>query len=372
MNDRTVLVIGCRPDCIKMLPLYSELKRRGRDVVLLSLGQHRQLLDSVLDEFGVKPDFELDVMTEGQTLFDVTQRVLDRIRPLLEELKPDRVLVHGDTTGAFAAALAGFYLRIPVAHVEAGLRSFDVSSPYPEEFNRKAIDSVSDLLFAPTPDAAKNLAAEGFSRDRIFVTGNTSVDMLKTNVTTDFAFKGIDFSRPDPLILITLHRRESIGRGFSEMLEAVRLILDARPHCKVIFPVHPNPRVKDAVYGALGGCDNAALCAPMKYKDFVNLEARVSLILTDSGGVQEEAASLGIPALILRDVSERAPVPGAPASVCGRKTDAIVKAATELIDSGKLHNGLHEFCPVYGDGKASDRIADVLEKSSCKEWNCNY
>lgn len=371
MSGSTVLVIGCRPDCIKMLPLYFELKKRGTDVILLSLGQHRQLLDSVLDEFGVKPDYDLDVMTEGQTLFDVTKRVLDRIKPLLEELKPGRVLVHGDTTGAFAAALACFYLRIPVGHVEAGLRTGDTSSPFPEEFNRKSIDSISDLMFAPTPEAAKNLIAEGFSRERIFVTGNTVVDMLQSSLDSEFIIPQLDSDSSKLLILVTLHRRESFGDDFVQMLSAIAGILDSHPECLAVFPVHPNPQVKEKVFRMLGDRSNILLLDPMKYREFINLEARASLVITDSGGVQEEAATLGVPTLVLRDRSDRPPVRDAMIYVCGRRKDEIESAALALIESGTLYNGLHKIRPFYGDGKAAKRIADVLDKASCEEWNGN-
>ena len=302
-----MLVFGTRPEAIKMCPLVNELKSKPGEfeTVVCTTGQHREMLDQVLRVFGVEPDHDLHVMKPGQTLFDITSDVLLRIKWVLEDEQPDAVLVHGDTTTSFAAALAAFYLQIPVGHVEAGLRTHDLYSPWPEEFNRQAVDVISQWYFAPTETSRQNLLDEGKPADHIFVTGNTGIDALRTTVRDDYSHPELDWAEGSRLILITAHRRENLGEPMHRMFRAIRRVMEERPDTKAIYPIHMNPQVRKAAHEELDGFDRLRIIDPLEVVDFHNFMARSYLILTDSGGIQEEAPSLGKPVLVMRDTTER-------------------------------------------------------------------
>ena len=358
-----LLVFGTRPEAIKMCPLVNELK--GRDslhTVVCVTGQHRQMLDQVLRTFSVTPDYDLAIMKEHQTLFDITGAVLERIRPVLTRVKPDVVLVHGDTSTAFATALACFYAGVPVGHVEAGLRTYDIDSPYPEEFNRQAIGLVARYHFAPTQAARDNLLREGKPQNRIFVTGNTAIDALRTTVREDFAHPALDWAQGSRLIVLTAHRRESLGEPMHHMFRAIRRIVDAHPDVKAIYPIHMNPVVRQAAREELGGCDRIRLIEPLDVLDFHNLLARAYLILTDSGGIQEEAPSLGKPVLGLRDCTERPEgVQAGTLKLVGTDEGRIYEAFDQLLSNPAAYARMSTASNPYGDGHACERIADILE-----------
>lgn len=358
-----LLVFGTRPEAIKMCPLVNELK--GRDslhTVVCVTGQHRQMLDQVLRTFSVTPDYDLAIMKEHQTLFDITDAVLERIRPVLTRVKPDVVLVHGDTSTAFATALACFYAGVPVGHVEAGLRTYDIDSPYPEEFNRQAIGLVARYHFAPTQAARDNLLREGKPQNRIFVTGNTASDALRTTVREDFAHPALDWAQGSRLIVLTAHRRESLGEPMHHMFRAIRRIVDAHPDVKAIYPIHMNPVVRQAAREELGGCDRIRLIEPLDVLDFHNLLARAYLILTDSGGIQEEAPSLGKPVLVLRDCTERPEgVQAGTLKLVGTDEGRIYEAFDQLLSNPAAYARMSTASNPYGDGHACERIADILE-----------
>ena len=303
---KIMIVFGTRPEAIKMCPLVKELKARNTlQTIVCVTGQHRQMLDQVLEAFQVSPDYDLSIMKERQTLFDVTGMILNGIRKVLEQNKPDVVLVHGDTTTTFAAALACFYLQIPVGHVEAGLRTYDIYSPYPEEFNRQAVSIIAKYNFAPTEWSKRNLLAEGKNAETVFVTGNTAIDALKTTVRKDYCHPELDWARGSRLILITAHRRENLGEPMRHMFCAIRRVCDEHADIKAIYPIHMNPAVRETANAVLGGDDRIHIIEPLEVMDFHNFLARAYLVLTDSGGIQEEAPSLGKPVLVMRDTTER-------------------------------------------------------------------
>ena len=358
-----MLVFGTRPEAIKMCPLVNELKARSDvfDVVVVVSGQHREMLDQVLRVFDVKPDYDLAVMKPNQTLFDVTADVLLKIRNVMEAEKPDCVLVHGDTTTSFAAALACFYLRIPVGHVEAGLRTHDVSSPWPEEFNRQAVDLVSHWYFAPTEQAMRNLINEGKDPGRILVTGNTGIDALATTVTKGHSHPELDWAADSRLVLITIHRREAWGPTMHHMFRAIRHVMENYPDTKAVYPIHLNPEVRRAAHDELDGFDRIHVIEPLDVVDFHNFMAASYLILTDSGGIQEEAPSLGKPVLVLREVTERPEgVAAGTLKLVGTDEDAIYREFSSLLSDGNECKAMCRACNPYGDGKASKRIADCL------------
>lgn len=360
---KTVLLsFGTRPEAIKMCPLVLELKRReGIRAVVCVTGQHRQMLDQVLDAFGVEPDYDLSIMKERQTLFDITEGILDGIRPVLAEVKPDVVLVHGDTTTTFATALSCFYLQIPVGHVEAGLRTYDIMSPYPEEFNRQAVGVISRYHFAPTELARQNLLREGKRDEHIYVTGNTAIDALKTTVREDYRHPELDWAKGSRLILITAHRRENLGEPMEQMFRAIRRVMDAHSDVKAIYPVHKNPAVQEVAGRILGGDDRIHLIEPLDVLDFHNFMARSHLILTDSGGIQEEAPSLGKPVLVMRDTTERPEgIDAGTLKLVGTDEETIYAEFERLLtDQGAYEAMAHASNP-YGDGHACERIADVV------------
>ena len=303
---KIMLVFGTRPEAIKMCPLVNELKKReSLETIVCVTGQHRQMLDQVLNTFNVVPDYDLSIMKQGQTLFDITTGILERIKAVLEEVKPDVVLVHGDTSTTFVTALACFYLQIPVGHVEAGLRTYNIYSPYPEEFNRQAVSIISTYNFAPTNLSRDNLLKEGKKQGSIYVTGNTAIDALKTTVRADYSNEHLEWASDSRLIMITAHRRENLGEPMRHMFRAIRRVMEEHPDIKAIYPIHMNPAVREKAEQELAGCDRIRIIEPLDVLDFHNFLSRSYLILTDSGGIQEEAPSLGKPVLVMRDTTER-------------------------------------------------------------------
>ena len=346
-----------------MCPLVNELKRRAGEfeTVVCVTGQHREMLDQVLRVFDVVPDHDLAVMKPGQTLFDITSDVLLKTREVLETERPDCVLVHGDTTTSFAAALAAFYLQIPVGHVEAGLRTRDLYSPWPEEFNRQAVDVVARWYFAPTETSRKNLLDEAKPEDRIFVTGNTGIDALRTTVQEDYAHPELEWADGSRLILITAHRRENLGEPMHRMFRAIRRVMEERPDTKAIYPIHMNPQVRKAAHEELDGFDRLRIIDPLEVVDFHNFMARSYLILTDSGGIQEEAPSLGKPVLVMRNTTERPEgVRAGTLRLVGTEEETIYREFSRLLDDPSEYEAMSHASNPYGDGCASERIADIL------------
>ena len=362
-EKKVMAVFGTRPEAIKMCPVVNELRsRKGIKVVVAVTAQHRQMLDSVLDVFGVVPDYDLNIMKESQSLFDITGNVLSGIREILEKERPDVVLVHGDTTTAFASALACFYLQIPVGHVEAGLRTYDITSPYPEEFNREAIDIVSCYNFAPTEQSRENLIREGRSPDTIWVTGNTACDALRTTVKHQYSHPELDWCKGSKMILITAHRRENLGEPMRQMFRAIRRVLEENPDVKAVYPVHMNPKVRETAGEVLGGCDRIRLIEPLDVLDFHNFMEHSYLILTDSGGIQEEAPSLGKPVLVMRDTTERPEgIEAGTLKLVGTSEETIYNEFARLLASPEEYMKMSKASNPYGDGHASERIADILE-----------
>lgn len=346
-----------------MCPLVNELKRRPEqfETAVCVTGQHREMLDQVLRVFSVKPDHDLAIMKPGQTLFDVTTEVLLKLKDVLELEKPDLVLVHGDTTTSFAAALAAFYLQIPVGHVEAGLRTNNLYSPWPEEFNRQAVDVISRWYFAPTDTARENLLSEGKDAARIFVTGNTGIDALRTTVDIDYQHPELDWAGDSRLILITAHRRENLGEPMHRMFRAIRRVMEEHPDTKAIYPIHMNPTVRKAAHEELDGFDRLHIIDPLEVLDFHNFMARSYLILTDSGGIQEEAPSLGKPVLVMRDTTERPEgVAAGTLKLVGTDEDVIYRKFSRLLSNKAEYEAMSHASNPYGDGHASERIADIL------------
>ena len=347
-----------------MCPLVNELKtRKNIKTVVCVTGQHRQMLDMVLDTFGVIPDYDLSIMKEKQTLFDITANILLKIKDVLEEVKPDVVLVHGDTSTTFVTALACYYMQIPVGHVEAGLRTYNIYSPYPEEFNRQAVGIVSKYNFAPTELSAKNLIDEGKDKNTIYITGNTAIDALKTTVREDYKHPELKWAEGSRLIVITAHRRENLGEPMHQMFRAIRRILDEIPDVKAIYPIHMNPAVRQAAQEELGDCDRIHIIEPLDVLDFHNFLARCYMILTDSGGVQEEAPSLGKPVLVMRDTTERPEgVKAGTLKLVGTDEETIYSNFKELLDNKETYDKMSRASNPYGDGFACKRIADILEE----------
>ncbi len=350
---KIIAVFGTRPEAVKMCPLVLELKKRKCfDVKVCLTGQHRELLDSVIGLFGIEADYDLAVMKKEQTLADMTAKIIEGLSPIFESEKPDIVLVHGDTTSAFASALAAFYMKIPVGHVEAGLRTYDISSPYPEEFNRRAVSLMSSFDFAPTEAAKENLIKEGKDPDRVFVTGNTVVDALN--------FTAKEVRTDEKLVLLTAHRRENIGEPMRNIFSAVRDIARRYPDFKIVYPVHPNPAVRRIAEELLGDVENIELREPLGLKEFHSLLARSFAVLTDSGGVQEEASALGKPTLVLRDKTERRE--GGSLILVGTDENGIVSAFDRLASDKNYYDSIKNTPNPFGAGRASERIADIIER----------
>lgn len=361
---RILLVFGTRPEAIKMCPLIMELKMRTKfHVSVCVTGQHREMLDQVLEAFRVVPDYDLAIMKKKQSLTSVTCGVLNGMEEVLKTEKPDFVLVHGDTTTTFSAALACFYQRIPVGHVEAGLRTYQMDSPFPEEFNRQAVSIISKVHFAPTLRAKENLIGEGKRESTIFVTGNTAIDALKTTVRDDYTHSELQWAESSRLILVTAHRRENLGKPMWNMFRAIRRVAEENKDVKVIYPVHMNPEIRKIAREVLGDNDRIHMIEPLDVLDFHNFMKRCYLILTDSGGIQEEAPSLGKPVLVMRNTTERPEgINAGTLKLVGTEEESIYQNFSILLQNQKVYEEMSEAKNPYGDGFASRRIADILEK----------
>ncbi|MBX0357736.1 non-hydrolyzing UDP-N-acetylglucosamine 2-epimerase [Halobacillus sp. Nhm2S1] len=361
---KVMVVFGTRPEAIKMCPLVKELEtRKNLDTTVCVTGQHKEMLQQVLDAFEVEPDYNLSIMKDKQTLFDVTTNILDKMKAVLDEVKPDVVLVHGDTSTTFVTSLACFYLQIPVGHVEAGLRTYDIYSPYPEEFNRQAVGLVAKYNFAPTEMSKANLLEEKKDESSVFVTGNTAIDALQTTVRDDYSHEQIEWASDSRLIMITAHRRENLGQPMRNMFKAIKRIVDEKEDIKVIYPIHMNPVVREAANDILGDHDRVRIIEPLEVLDFHNFLSRSYMILTDSGGIQEEAPSLGKPVLVMRDTTERPEgVAAGTLKLVGTNEENIYKNFKLLLEDEEAYKAMSQASNPYGDGLASKRIADVLEK----------
>lgn len=361
---KVMLVFGTRPEAIKMCPLVLELRKRpGINVCVCVTGQHRKMLDQVLDTFHVTPDYDLSIMKDQQTLFDVTNEVLQKIKTVIENEKPDVVLVHGDTSTTFSTALACYYMQVPVGHVEAGLRTYDIYSPYPEEFNRQAVGIIAKYHFAPTETAKNNLLQEGKKSESIYVTGNTAIDALKTTVKADYSHPELEWASGSRLVLLTAHRRENLGDPMYRMFSAIRRITDELKDVKVIYPIHMNPRVRQAAQDVLGDNERIRIIEPLDVLDFHNFMSRSYMILTDSGGIQEEAPSLGKPVLVMRDTTERPEgIKAGTLKLVGTDENVIYRESLRLLTDHDEYMAMSKASNPYGDGHACKRIADILER----------
>ena len=360
-------VFGTRPEAIKMCPLVLEMRKYPEYIqpIVAVTAQHREMLDQVLDLFGIVPDYDLNIMTSGQTLYDVTTRALMGLKPVMEEAKTDMVLVHGDTTTTFAGALAAFYAQIPVGHVEAGLRTGNKYSPYPEEMNRKLTGAIADMHFAPTATSKGNLLKENVNPASILITGNTVIDALQTTVHGDYHFADEDFNRVfatgHKLILMTTHRRENLGEPMRHVYRALKSVLETHENVEAIFPVHKNPKVREIVNQELGHLSRVHLIEPMDYEPFANLMAKVDIVLTDSGGIQEEAPALGKPVLVLRDTTERPEaVEAGTVKLVGTAYENVLRETNRLLDDDEHYRSMAEAANPYGDGKACERIIKAI------------
>jgi len=362
MGNKVLVVFGTRPEAIKMCPLVLELKSRPNIETLVCVtGQHKEMLDQVLNTFNIIPDYDLSIMKTNQTLFDVTSAVLEKIKVVLDKEKPQIVLVHGDTSTAFASALASFYLQIPVGHVEAGLRTHDIYSPFPEEFNRQAISIIASLNFAPTESAFRNLVQEGRDEKSIYITGNTAIDALNFTVSKNYHHEMFDWLGNNRLILITAHRRENLGEPLINMFKAIKRVLDEHSDLRAIYPIHLNPRVRKAAHEVFGSSDRIRIIEPLDVIDFHNFMAKAFLILTDSGGIQEEAPSLGKPVLVMRNTTERPEgIEAGTLKLVGTNEELIYQSFKQLITDEASYKQMAFANNPYGDGRASARIADIL------------
>lgn len=363
---KVMVVFGTRPEAVKMCPLVNELKsRKSIKTIVCVTGQHRRMLDMVLDTFQVVPDYDLSIMKEEQTLFDITTSILNKIGAVLDEVNPDVVLVHGDTSTTFVTALACFYKQIAIGHVEAGLRTYNIYSPYPEEFNRQAVSIISKYNFAPTELSKANLIKEGKDERTIYITGNTAIDALKTTIRDDYTHPELEWAKDSRLIMITAHRRENLGEPMHNMFRAIRRVMDEHSDVKAIYPIHMNPVVRKAADEELGGCDRIHIIEPLEVLDFHNFLARSFMILTDSGGIQEEAPSLGKPVLVMRDTTERPEgIKAGTLRLVGTDEQVIYENFKLLLENQTMYEMMSKASNPYGDGLACKRIADILENGS--------
>lgn len=363
---KLMTVFGTRPEAIKMCPLVLEMRKHPEIQPIVAVtAQHREMLDQVLDLFGITPDYDLNIMQAGQTLYDVTTRALIGLKEVMEEAKPDMVLVHGDTTTTFAGALAAFYAQIPVGHVEAGLRTGNKYSPYPEEMNRKLTGSIADMHFAPTSTSKSNLLKENVNPANILITGNTVIDALQTTVKADYKFADAEFNKVfaggKRLILVTTHRRENLGEPMRNVYKALKTVLETHPDVEAIFPVHKNPKVREIVNAELGGMSSVHLIEPMDYEPFANLMSKVDIVMTDSGGIQEEAPALGKPVLVLRDTTERPEaVEAGTVKLVGTAYEDVLRETNALLDDAEHYREMAEATNPYGDGRACERIVKAI------------
>ncbi|ACJ81664.1 non-hydrolyzing UDP-N-acetylglucosamine 2-epimerase [Bacillus paranthracis] len=362
---KVMTIFGTRPEAIKMAPLVLELQKHPEKIesIVTVTAQHRQMLDQVLSIFGITPDFDLNIMKDRQTLIDITTRGLEGLDKVMKEAKPDIVLVHGDTTTTFIASLAAFYNQIPVGHVEAGLRTWDKYSPYPEEMNRQLTGVMADLHFSPTAKSATNLQKENKDESRIFITGNTAIDALKTTVKETYSHPVLEKLGSDRLVLMTAHRRENLGEPMRNMFRAIKRLVDKHEDVQVVYPVHMNPVVRETANDILGDHGRIHLIEPLDVIDFHNVAARSYLMLTDSGGVQEEAPSLGVPVLVLRDTTERPEgIEAGTLKLAGTDEETIFSLADELLSDKEAHDKMSKASNPYGDGRASERIVEAILK----------
>lgn len=361
-RKKIMLVFGTRPEAIKMCPVIKKLKSNNLfEVIVCVTGQHKEMLDQVLEIFQIEPDYNLEIMKEKQSLCSITKAILDGIEPILLSVKPDIVLVHGDTSSTFATSLACFYLQIPVGHVEAGLRTYNLFSPYPEEFNRQSVGIIANYHFAPTKKAAENLKKEGKNEKDIFITGNTAIDALQYTVKKDYYHKDLEWAKDSRLILLTAHRRENIGEPMRHMFRAIKRIVEHYKDTKVIYPIHMNPSVRKIAEEEIGGIEKIKIIEPLNVLDFHNFMARSFMVLTDSGGIQEEAPSFGIPVLVMRDTTERPEGVGAGVlRLVGTEEENLYSNIKELIDDEESYKKMAHAVNPYGDGHASEYIADIL------------
>ena len=362
MKIKVMTVFGTRPETIKMAPLVKELKSREEiETIVCVTAQHRQMLDQVLNAFHIVPDYDLDIMKQGQSLSDITTRVLQGLEKVIKEVKPDIVLVHGDTTTTFAGALAAFYNQTAIGHVEAGLRTYNKYSPFPEEANRQFVGNIADINFAPTEQSKENLLREGKNPDSIIVTGNTAIDALQTTVREDYEHEIIDWVGEDRMIMLTAHRRENLGEPMHNMFRAIKRIIEKYEDIKVVYPVHLNPIVVNTAEEIFGDCDRVKLIKPLEVLDFHNLLNKSYLILTDSGGIQEEAPSLGKPVIVLRDTTERPEgIKAGTLKLAGTNEEVIYNMIDELLSDQSEYDRMSQASNPYGDGKASVRIVDEI------------
>lgn len=370
---KIMVVFGTRPEAIKMCPLVNELKCREKmKTVVCVSGQHREMLRQILTAFSVVPDYDLDIMRDKQSLFDITASILSKIEMVLKQETPDIVLVHGDTSTTFVTALACFYLQIPVGHVEAGLRTYDIYSPFPEEFNRQAVSIISKYYFAPTRISAQNLIREGKKEDNIHIVGNTAIDALKTTVQQDYYHEQLEWVGNSRLILLTAHRRENLGAPLQNMFQAIRRVVDENMDVKVIYPIHMNPIVREVAAKYLSGNDRIKIIEPLDVLDFHNFMNKSYLILTDSGGVQEEAPALGKPVLVMRNTTERPEgINAGTLKLIGTEEENIYNVLRQLLNDKDEYKRMAHSTNPYGDGNTSRRIADILEYGKIQGWDTN-
>ena len=362
---KVMSIFGTRPEAIKMAPLVKELERRKEiESIVCVTAQHRQMLDQVLETFNIKPDYDLNIMKQGQSLSEITSRALTGLESVIKDVKPDIVLVHGDTTTTFAGALAAFYNQVAIGHVEAGLRTYDKYSPFPEEMNRQMVDCMTDLYFAPTNVSKENLLKEDIKEEKIFVTGNTVIDAMKTTVKNDYTHPELEWIKPnEKMILLTAHRRENLGEPMRHIFKAIRRIVDEFDDVKVIYPIHLNPLVRSVANEVFAGCDKVKLIEPLEVFDFHNFQNKSYIILTDSGGIQEEAPSLGKPVLVLRDTTERPEgISAGTLKLVGTDEETIYNETKKLLTDNKEYEKMSHASNPYGDGHASERIVDAIIK----------
>ena len=359
---KVMTIFGTRPEAIKMAPLVQELKNRKEiECIVCVTAQHREMLDQVLETFKITPDYDLNIMKQGQTLADITTRALMGLENVIKETKPDIVLVHGDTTTTFAGALAAFYNQVDIGHVEAGLRTYDKYSPYPEEMNRQMVSCLTDMNFAPTELSKQNLLNDNKKEETIYVTGNTVIDAMKTTVTDNYYHPVFDWIGDSKMILLTAHRRENLGEPMRHIFTAIKKIVDEFDDIKVVYPIHMNPKVREIANEVLGDCDKVKMIEPLEVFDFHNFQNKAYLILTDSGGVQEEAPSLGKPVLVLRDTTERPEgIEAGTLKLVGTDTEKIYEATKKLLTDKEEYNKMAKAANPYGDGHASKYIVDAI------------
>ncbi len=359
---KVMSVFGTRPEAIKMAPLVKELEKRPQiESIVCVTAQHREMLDQVLETFEIKPDYDLNMMKQGQTLMDITVGALSGVDAVIKEAKPDIVLVHGDTSTTFAAGLAAFYNQTAIGHVEAGLRTYNKYSPYPEEMNRQMVDCMTDMYFAPTALSRQNLLAENIDDSKIYVTGNTAIDAMSTTVEENYTHPELAWLEGDKMILLTAHRRENLGEPMRNIFRGIRRVLDEVPGIKVIYPIHKNPIVRAAADEIFGDCDRVKLIEPLDVFDFHNFQNLAHIILTDSGGIQEEAPSLGKPVLVLRDTTERPEgIEAGTLKLVGTDSDVIYRETIRLLTDKAEYERMSKASNPYGDGHASERIADAI------------